>query len=290
MGRMRFNYRSQTLSQNVDITIVIPSNDFSYFDPAERSLEGVPNVPKKFIYKEGMKYQTIYLLHGGGDDETILYRKTNVELNAERNCVMLVSPSFPNSYFADVNYGIDYSWFLNEELPVVIQSLFPSSPRREDTFIMGYAMGGNGALANAIMHPERYSMCVDMSGGVAYNTNLAEMMDRVTNFTWEHYKHAFGPAEAMPGSKHDLYNTAKKNIEAGVEVPVFRMYAGSEEGAIHDRVKLDAENLAGLGYDATFTEVPGYGHVWPLWAYLLGEVIDNGMPLRRAPIYADELK
>ena len=289
MGKLRFNYRSQTLCQNVDITVVIPSSDFSFFDPAERTLSGVPNTPKKYIYKKGMKYQTVYMLHGGGDDDTILYRKTNVEWFADRNEVMLVTPNLPNSYFADTAYGVDYSWFLTEELPVVIQALFPSSPRREDNFIVGYAMGGNGALVTAIKRPDLYCWCVDMSGGVAFNTNLAEMMENARDNNWELYKHTFGPAESLPGSRFDMYAIAKKHMDEHAEVPVFRLYAGSDEGRIRDRVFCDSQNLKELGYDVEYKELPGYGHDWPLWNYLLEEVFDKDLPLKRAPIYADEL-
>ena len=108
-----------------------------------------------------MKFQTVYLIHGGGDDDTLTYRYSNVEEAAQRNHVMLVTPNIANSFGYDAKYAIPYMSFITEELPTVIQSLFASSPAREDNFIMGYAMGGNVALGCAINRPDRYAACLD---------------------------------------------------------------------------------------------------------------------------------
>ena len=103
-----------------------------------------------------MEFQTVYLIHGGGDDDTLTYRYTNAERYAQENNVMLVTPNVSNSFGVDTQYGVNYQRFISEELPVVIQSLFASSDKREDNFIVGYAMGGNAALGTAIMNPDKY--------------------------------------------------------------------------------------------------------------------------------------
>jgi putative tributyrin esterase len=56
--------------------------------------------------------------------------------------------------------------FITEELPTVIQTLFTSSEKREDNFIMGYAKGSNVALVAAITRPDRYYVRMDISGGI----------------------------------------------------------------------------------------------------------------------------
>lgn len=288
MGKLRFNYRSQVLCQNVEITVVIPTNDLSFYDQTKRAIEGVPNPAKKFIYARDMSFQTVYLMHGGGDDDSILYRKTNVERYAENNIVMLVTPSLPNSYFADTAYGVDYSTFVTDELPLVIQTLFPSSPMREDTFIVGYAMGGNGAMVTALKRPDLYSYCVDISGGVVFNTNLDEMRETINSGFWSLYSGTFGDPAKLEGSKYDIAAIAKRNIAEHVEVPKFLFYAGSEEGRIRNRVYYDYKNLSEFGYDAAYEELQGYGHEWKLWDMMLDEVLSRKLPLKRAPIYLNE--
>ena len=155
MGKLRFNYRSEVLGPYVDITVVYPTDTYRLpeTDALKNRSHGLLIREKKDFFAPGMKFQTVYLMHGGGDDDTLTYRYTNAELFAQRNHVMLVTPNIANSFGADACYGVPYQTFLTEELPLVIQTLFASSPEREDNFIMGYAMGGNVALAAALALP-----------------------------------------------------------------------------------------------------------------------------------------
>ena len=152
MGRVTFNFRSQALGHYVDITIIYPTDAYSYYDEStDGSRQMMPGLAVRPMYRPGMKFQTVYLLHGGGDDHSLTYRYSNAERYAQDNHVMLVTPDIPNSFGVDTCYGVRNLTFLTEELPVIMQTLFASSPERQDTFIMGYAMGGNAALGAAIM-------------------------------------------------------------------------------------------------------------------------------------------
>ncbi len=179
MSMMRFNYRSEAIGGYVDISIVYPTDNYSYYDETQGVRHHhAPGAPTKAPLVPGMKFQTIYLLHGGSDDDSLTYRYTNAERFAQRNNVMLVTPDIRTSFGADTNYGISYATFLTEELPVVMQTLFASSPKREDNFIMGYAMGGNAALGAAIRRPDLYHTCVDISGGIGYTLNTPNAAGR----------------------------------------------------------------------------------------------------------------
>jgi len=81
MGMIRFNYRSQALGYYVDISITIPTDGFSYCDmESSRRHHRISGAQTEMpIYKPGMKFQTIYLMHGGGDDDSLVFRYTNAE-------------------------------------------------------------------------------------------------------------------------------------------------------------------------------------------------------------------
>ena len=291
MGIMRFNYRSQAINRYVDISVVYPTDNFSYYDMNKGAKHHIlPNEKEKLLYKPGMKFQTVYLIHGGGDDDSLTYRYTNAELYAQKNNVMLVTPDISNSFGADTNYGVAYSTFLNEELPVVIQSLFASSTKREDNFIVGYAMGGNAALGNAIMHPERYSVCVDMSGGIGLTLNTDTFKDELESDHFKNnfslYNHTFGEGKDLAGSKHDLYAIAKKCLDEGKEMPKFYIVAGSRE-FVHDRIKADADKMKEMGFDITYIEAEGYDHDFEMWDKYIKITLDELLPLKRKPIYED---
>lgn len=286
MSYMRFNYRSDLLGRYIDISIVYPTDSYSYYDATKGIRHHIaPGQKIKPAYHPNMKFQTIYLIHGGGDDDSLTYRYSNAELFAQRNNVMLVTPDISNSFGADTNYGVKYASFLSEELPVVIQSLFASSDKREDNFIVGYAMGGNVALATAIMHPELYNVCVDMSGGIGYTVNTKTLQDEINSdhfkYSFPLYESTFGSAEELPGSKHDLYKIAKEKLDSGTQLSKFFLIAGSEEGFIGERVKADAETMTKMGYDVTYICEQGYGHDFRLWNKYLEILMDDILPLKR---------
>ena len=117
---------------------------------------------------------------------------------------MLVTPNIANSFGLDTEYGVNYQSFLSRELPAVIRALFPSSPRREDNFIVGYAMGGNVALGTALLHPELYAECVDISGGIgmtlATETLQSELDGDFFRQNFRIYNSSFGKGSKIPGS------------------------------------------------------------------------------------------
>ena len=141
MGLLRYTYRSEILSLSINITVAYPSERLSYQVTAKDGQFG-----ETFPYSSGMTFQTIYLLHGGSDDDTLPFRFTNIERYAVENCVMIVCAQACDSFYIDTAYGFPFFQFFTEELPHVVQALFASSPLREDNFVVGFAMGGNLSL------------------------------------------------------------------------------------------------------------------------------------------------
>ena len=203
---------------------------------------------------------------------------------------MLVTPNIANSLGLDTAYGIPYLSFLTEELPQVIQSLFASSSKREDNFIMGYAMGGNVALGAAVNRPDRYSMCVDISGGIGM-TFRADTLQQELNGDHFHrvfplYGSSFGPAENVPGSTHDLRAQVLRHRGLGDPECRFLLICGSKE-FIRQRVEGDVQAMRELGMDMTYLCAEGYDHDFQLWDKYMQLALDRFLPLQRRPIYPD---
>ncbi len=279
MGLMKFNYRSEILGSFVNVTIVFPTDMMT-----------VSGREGRFPYDKKMRFQTIYLLHGGGEDDSTVIRYTNAEAYAQRNCVMLVLPSLPNSFFLDTDYGVKSGTFLTDELPKVVQSLFASSPERNDNFIMGYAMGGSGALAAAIRRPDLYRACIDISGGVPIGLNLDLLKGILSRgeSPLRIYEKTFLPPDQLDGSIYDLSYILKKGLADGLEYPDFTLICGSEEGIILDWMKAEYQILKDSGAVAEMKVMEGYGHEMPLWDHSLGAAMDEWLPLTRKPVYPEE--
>ena len=289
MSIMRFNYRSQALERYTDITIVFPTDSYSYYDMTQQTRHHTfPGAPALPMYQPGMKFQTIYLIHGGGDDDSLTYRYTNAERYAQENHVMLVTPNISNSFGVDTQYGVDYFTFLTQELPLLVQTLFASSPLREDNFIMGYAMGGNAALGAAIRRPDLYAACVDMSGGIGMTLNtetLKQELSREHNFRI--YSSAFGPADNLDGSEYDIFTQGKNSLAAGEPQPDFYLICGERE-FIRDRVAADAAAMAQMGYNVTYIEEPGYDHNFDMWDMSIRKAMYQLLPLKRTAVYPEK--
>ena len=94
---------------------------------------------------------------------------------------MTVTPQVNDSFFLDTRYGIRYFTYLTEELPVLIRSLFASSGAREDNYVVGMAMGGNGALQLAMRRPDLYAACVDLSGGIGCTIDTDNLVSQLNS-------------------------------------------------------------------------------------------------------------
>ena len=94
MARLQYNYKSQSLSRNVNITIILPTDGLSFYDPSQAQARGQNPILKSIphCYQPGMKFQTVYVYHGGGEDDSMSARYAAIERVAQENKVMLVCP------------------------------------------------------------------------------------------------------------------------------------------------------------------------------------------------------
>ncbi len=291
MAIMRFNYRSQEIGHYVDITVVLPTDEYSYYDEQK---EGrgfhLPGEKPKAVYRPGMKFQTVYLIHGGGDDDSLTYRYTSAERYAQRNHVMLVTPNIANSFGVDTEYGVKYASFLTKELPVVIRTLFASSPRREDNFILGYAMGGNVALGTALMHPELYAECVDISGGIGMTLHTETLAEELNSDHFKNhfriYNTTFGDAERLEGSRFDIRTQTLAHMKNGDTPCKFHVVCGSDE-FIRERVEADVSALRELGLEVEYTCAQGYAHDFRIWDDYIAIALDQMLPLKREAVWPE---
>ena len=136
------------------------------------------------------EYNTVYLLHGlRGDNRTWLDRSMLSVYAAKGNSIYIL-PSVQRSFYTNMKYGFDYSTYITEELPEICKSVFNISSKRENTVVMGYSMGGYGALKCALSKPEQYGKCAAFStGGLFLKMYLDEFR---TNGVSDDLKDTFG--------------------------------------------------------------------------------------------------
>lgn len=280
MGVLRYNFRSEAIGMMTDVTITYPSGQYTYYAPDadEKAIGPFKRAQKQ--YQRDMKFQTVYVLHGGGDDDTLIHRYARLEYFADRNNVMTVTAQVNDSFFIDTEYGINYYTYITEELPAVVQSLFASSPKREDNFVLGMAMGGNASLMLAMKRPDLYAACVDLSGGIGCSIDSEYFVEAVKNSGMKKLRSAFKQPNELPASAFDLGYWAEMNAKNKVTMPELFIAVG-EDDFIRDVVRKDRDALNRIGHKFHYEEAPGYGHEWDFWDEYIKKALNEWLPLKR---------
>ena len=268
MANLRYTFRSLTLAMDIPITIIIPANY---------------HFRNRKIYKPGIRFQTMYLMHGGGEDDTSWLRRTRIEEYAEHNDLLIVCPSVHKSLGMNTAYGANYEDFLTKELPEVMQCFFPAALTREDTFIAGQGAGAGAALSLALKHPELYSFCAALTPGIGAELSaehLAEEMKTIPNLGG-----IFGTDPAYLEA-NDLKKAAEAHIAGGSPIPRYYISVSNHEmDAIRDTVYRQVRILREIGYEICFEEVEGMGHDYLYCDCQIRRVIEEMLPLKKKPLY-----
>ena len=274
MGIVRFNFNSETLAQQVNVTLCLPTHS---------PMDTRNGADAEHYYRPGLKYQTLWLLHGGSGDDSDYVTFSNIARYAEEHKVAVVCPADYNQYYTnDINGGARYFDYIVEELPTVLRGLFPLAWDREDNFIGGLSMGGCGAFKCAISRPDLYGSALIMSGSIL---SKAWLENRYVSGANRILFSRLGLPENFENGPDDMWSLARKQAEAGTVMPKFYMSVGSEDFTLNV-MRESYEYIRGLGYDIpVYEEVEGLRHEWKLWDRTLEKALDEWLPVKNAPVY-----
>lgn len=205
----------------------------------------------------GEKHPVLYLLHGLSDDHTIWLRRTSIERYVSDLGLAVVMPAVNRSYYTDMQHGLKYWTFISQELPTLVESFFPVSSRREDTFAAGLSMGGYGAFKLALSRPEKFSAAASLSGALDPQNLLLQMPERSA----EHFN-VFG-GQSIRGTSNDLYHLSRSLAQSGVAKPRLFQCCGTEDFLYQENLQF-RDHLKSLKYDLTYDDGPG-AHEWGYW-------------------------
>ncbi len=112
-------------------------------------------------------YPVVYLLHGFGDDETAWYKYGLIPYYSDANAtvpMIYVMPQGFNSYWVNkFNGNFPYMDMFVKELVPTIDSLFRTIKDPQQRAVMGYSMGGYGALILPAKNPDVFKTGVVLS-------------------------------------------------------------------------------------------------------------------------------
>ena len=249
MALIRMNFESQCLGNNQEVGIILP--DLKHEEK-----------PAAF-YGSGEKYKVLWLLHGTNGDYSDWIRKSNVERYACQRKLIVVMPSALNSNYSNwpgFMTGYHMFDFLTHELMPLVHGWFPASSKREDNFIAGLSMGGEGAIKYAANHPDKFAACAVLSMAPL---NLRETAKTPTPRMKNSIKNA-GGYEPYVNSYENTWELLKE-LKDKKNLPRLYFTCGKEDFLYQDYYVPFKAYAQKIGLPALFEEYDGYRHEWDFW-------------------------
>ena len=267
MSILQYRFRSRVLNMNTAITVTIPDPSDSK-TPRDRTLDEIYH---------GKKYPTIYLCHGGSGDNTTWTRNTRVEMYGNEKRVMTVSMDLEESFCCDMKCGRAYFTYATEELPRLVQGLFPSSPAREDNFVAGFSMGAHCAMKIALRCPEKFAAVWSMSG--AKDQVKMDQLARARGIQASNdlIEAAYGPMDQVRGSENDLLHLAKSLAESDRPRPLIFHSCGRQDYGL-ELCQEFADYLTSVGLENQFVTPDGI-HDWYYADRMIHQAIYEAFPI-----------
>lgn len=277
---VKFNYLSQALMKQTNVTMILPSWD---------TMDAVRGKAESYI--PGTKFQTLYLYHGGTGDDSDYVNFSNIVRYANDNKIAVVMPCGYNSGYAN-NYDENQAWparywdFIFEELPKVCAAMFPISTKPEDTFVAGLSGGSIAAAKWLAYGPERFNTVLMMSGGGMDVNKIMTVVNRYNNGTTDfeiNFEELEKQGIKLVDPESDLYLQLKRNAEEGKKLPKVLMTCGAND-FIRSFAHMSRDILKSYHYDVEYEEVPGYEHEWDFWDLSLRKALNEWLPIRHEVI------
>jgi len=231
---------------------------FSAFVPRDRiDIPGLPAPP------EPMK--TIILLHGFQGVGTDWAFGTRIQELAMRYNAAVLLPSGENSFYLDdLEKGERFGEYVGAELIEFARSLFGLSPRREDTFIGGFSMGGYGAVRNGLKYHETFGGIVALSSALiikGISRIKPGFSDPIADYAY--YRRVFGEPGRLIGSDKDPEALAESIKAAGAMFPRVFMACGTDDFLLAENRDF-RDFLVSARIEHTYLEDAG-GHTYEFW-------------------------
>lgn len=178
------------------------------------------------------KMKTLFLLHGYTGDAW----NWVPEHLAEKYNFAIVIPSGENAFWLDgISTGHQYCKYVGEELIDYVRKTFGLAQKREDTYIMGFSMGGFGALHTALYYPDVFSKTAGLSSALIVH-EVAGMTDGKGNdvANYEYYRECFGEPSELLESRNNPETLVRLIKSEGKEMPEIFISCGTEDFLIEN--------------------------------------------------------
>ena len=242
-------------------------------------------LPADYQSNPERRYPVVYLLHGYGDNQSSWNgsymqgesRIVSIENSKHLEPMIYVCPNGFKTYYCNF-YDGSYNYmdmFINELVPH-IDATYRTIADRGHRALIGYSMGGFGAMVLPLKHPEVFSVSVPLS--MSFRTDQQYMTESQDGWNTQWGKIFGGVGESGQGriteyyKQHcPFYQFVPENKEALSAVHWFLTCGDNEEQLLVANDSLH-QQLMKYGYAHEFRVGDG-GHSTSYWRAALDEVL-----------------
>ncbi|MFH6995004.1 alpha/beta hydrolase [Flavobacterium sp. FlaQc-48] len=123
---------------------------------------------------DGKTYKTIYILHGYSGNPDRTYKEDIPDLvskSQKYNTIYILPDGNFNSWYVDspVDASSQYQTFIGKELVEYIDASYPTTQNRKFRGILGWSMGGYGALNIGVFYQNTFAVVGSSCGALDFN-------------------------------------------------------------------------------------------------------------------------
>ena len=237
MGLMHCSFMSEVLMRECSMNVFVPEKPHS---------DGKPGFP------------VVYLLHGRSDNYSA-YVDHGVCALCKKYEFIVVMPDGARSFYSNMKCGQRYWDFISEELPRLVQTMFPIRQDRASTFAAGLSMGGYGALKLGLRCPERFGRI----GAMSSVADISWVGRPGGGMSDEEVASIYGSRSGMTGTDDDLFTWLEKPAPACGR-PLLKMSCGDADFLINDNREF-VKRAQSAGWCVDYSETADIGHCWEFW-------------------------
>ncbi|HEY3740818.1 MAG TPA: alpha/beta hydrolase family protein [Bryobacteraceae bacterium] len=215
--------------------------------------------------KAGEALPVVYLLHGAGGNFRDWSNYSDVAAFCDRDRWILVMPEGEYSYYANaVARPRDrFEDYVVEDLASDVESRFHTARRRA---IIGFSMGGFGAISLALRHPGRFVF----AGGLSPAVDVPRRKFSVRRASqWRDHAAIFGPQDGAERRANDPFVLVRSGDPG--KAAFLYLWCAEQEGLAEPIREFDVA-LKSRGFAHEFHTARG-GHDWGSWNHALPDGI-----------------
>lgn len=196
------------------------------------------------------------------------------EYLAEKYNFAIIMPSGENSFWLDQQAtGHKFCTFVGEELIGYVRKTFGLALRAEDTNVMGFSMGGFGALHTGFAYPETFGKIGALSSAMLIH-GIAHMKPGTDNgiANYEYYRDQFGDLETVEESDANPEVLVLRCLAEHKPIPGVQMCCGTED-RLNEGNRAMSRFLTEHQVAHEYWEAPG-AHTMEFWQTHLVKMVE----------------